>query len=81
LSFLIKYQGGTAQVRFQPSIGELLAAATENIVSVFDVETDRRMHTLQVTYISLTEIINLLPNQSGLKPEVTVEEVGYLIFI
>ncbi|KAJ3691529.1 hypothetical protein LUZ61_020693 [Rhynchospora tenuis] len=40
-------KGGTAQVRFQPSIGQLLAAAAENIVSVFDVESDRNMHTLQ----------------------------------
>lgn len=51
LDFLIKYQGGTAQVRFQPNIGQLLAAAAESVVSVFDVESDRNLHTLQVPYI------------------------------
>uniref|UniRef100_A0A2C9UE25 LisH domain-containing protein n=1 Tax=Manihot esculenta TaxID=3983 RepID=A0A2C9UE25_MANES len=40
-------KGGTAQVRFQPRIGHLLAAAAENVVSIFDVETDRQTHSLQ----------------------------------
>ncbi|OVA01602.1 WD40 repeat [Macleaya cordata] len=40
-------QGGTAQVRFQPRIGHLLAAAAESVVSIFDVETDRQTHSLQ----------------------------------
>ncbi|PIA40164.1 hypothetical protein AQUCO_02500100v1 [Aquilegia coerulea] len=40
-------KGGSAQVRFQPRIGQLLAAASDNIVSVFDVETDRQTHSLQ----------------------------------
>ncbi|KAJ4833166.1 hypothetical protein Tsubulata_044256 [Turnera subulata] len=40
-------EGGTAQVRFQPRIGQLLAAAADNIVSIFDVETDRQTHSLQ----------------------------------
>lgn len=40
-------KGGTAQVRFQPRIGQLLAAAAENVVSIFDVETDRKTLTLQ----------------------------------
>ncbi|KAF5193116.1 Transcriptional corepressor leunig [Thalictrum thalictroides] len=40
-------KGGSAQVRFQPRIGQLLAAATENIVSIFDVDTDRQTHSLQ----------------------------------
>ncbi|CAN1242676.1 Transcriptional corepressor LEUNIG_HOMOLOG [Linum perenne] len=40
-------KGGTAQVRFQPRTGQLLAAAAENIVSVFDVETDRLTHSLK----------------------------------
>ncbi|XP_020530984.1 transcriptional corepressor LEUNIG_HOMOLOG isoform X1 [Amborella trichopoda] len=40
-------KGGTAQVRFQPRVGQLLAAAAENVVSIFDVETDRRTHTLK----------------------------------
>ncbi|CAN0915712.1 Transcriptional corepressor LEUNIG_HOMOLOG [Linum grandiflorum] len=40
-------KGGTAQVRFQPRSGQLLAAAAENVVSVFDVETDRLTHSLK----------------------------------
>uniref|UniRef100_A0A2N9GAR4 Uncharacterized protein n=1 Tax=Fagus sylvatica TaxID=28930 RepID=A0A2N9GAR4_FAGSY len=40
-------QGGSAQVRFQPRIGQLLAAAAENVVSIFDVETDRQTHSLR----------------------------------
>ncbi|KAJ8755379.1 hypothetical protein K2173_019177 [Erythroxylum novogranatense] len=40
-------KGGNVQVRFQPRIGHVLAAASENVVSIFDVETDRRTHTLQ----------------------------------
>ncbi|CAL1354451.1 unnamed protein product [Linum trigynum] len=40
-------KGGTAQVRFQPRTGQLLAAAAENVVSVFDVETDRQTHSLK----------------------------------
>ncbi|XP_039138000.1 transcriptional corepressor LEUNIG_HOMOLOG-like isoform X1 [Dioscorea cayenensis subsp. rotundata] len=38
---------GAAQVRFQPRVGQLLAAAAENTVSIFDVETDRKTLTLQ----------------------------------
>ncbi|KAJ6703082.1 TRANSCRIPTIONAL REGULATOR OF FILAMENTOUS GROWTH FLO8 [Salix viminalis] len=40
-------KGGTAQVRFQPRIGQLLAAAAENVVSIFDIEADRQTHSLQ----------------------------------
>ncbi|KAL5711763.1 hypothetical protein ACHQM5_014006 [Ranunculus cassubicifolius] len=40
-------KGGSAQVRFQPRIGQLLAAASENIVSIFDVEADRQTLALQ----------------------------------
>ncbi|CAJ1967746.1 unnamed protein product [Sphenostylis stenocarpa] len=40
-------QGGSTQVRFQPRVGHLLAAASGSIVSLFDVETDRQMHTFQ----------------------------------
>lgn len=40
-------KGATAQVRFQPRVGLYLAAATENIVSIFDVETDRKTLSLQ----------------------------------
>ena len=41
-------QGGTAQVRFQPNTGQFLAAASENVVSIFDVETHTKKYTLQV---------------------------------
>ncbi|KAE8685599.1 Transcriptional corepressor LEUNIG [Hibiscus syriacus] len=34
-------------VRFQPRIGQFLAAAADNVVSIFDVETDRRTQLLQ----------------------------------
>ncbi|KAK4778246.1 hypothetical protein SAY87_018433 [Trapa incisa] len=35
-------KGGTALVRFQPKFGQLLAAAANNMVGIFDVETDRQ---------------------------------------
>ncbi|XP_048333621.1 transcriptional corepressor LEUNIG_HOMOLOG isoform X1 [Ziziphus jujuba] len=40
-------KGASAQVRFQPRIGQLMAAAAGNILSVFDVEKDRRTHAFQ----------------------------------
>lgn len=40
-------KGGMAQVRFQPRIGQLLAAASDKVVSIFDVETDRKTHSFQ----------------------------------
>ncbi|KAJ6798579.1 transcriptional corepressor LEUNIG-like protein isoform X4 [Iris pallida] len=40
-------KGGMAQVRFQPRIGRLLAAASENVISIFDVETDTKTASLQ----------------------------------
>ncbi|XP_065873591.1 transcriptional corepressor LEUNIG_HOMOLOG-like isoform X1 [Euphorbia lathyris] len=40
-------KGGTAQVRFQPRMGHLLAAASDKLVSIFDVETDRQLHSFQ----------------------------------
>ncbi|KAI3829826.1 hypothetical protein L1987_03954 [Smallanthus sonchifolius] len=43
----ISKQPGNAQVRFQPVTGHLLAAASDKIVSVFDVETDRQTHSFQ----------------------------------
>ncbi|CAA2985459.1 transcriptional corepressor LEUNIG_HOMOLOG-like [Olea europaea subsp. europaea] len=43
----ISKQGGSAQVRFQPMIGQLLAAATQEVISIFDVETDRHMNSFQ----------------------------------
>ncbi|RRT65876.1 hypothetical protein B296_00040699 [Ensete ventricosum] len=41
-------KGGSVQVRFQPNIGQLVAAAAENVVSIFDVETDRKKYMWQV---------------------------------
>lgn len=53
-TWLLDVQGGMAQVRFQPRIGQLLAAAANDVVSVFDFETDRQTHLLKVPiYISL----------------------------
>ncbi|KAM0002574.1 putative transcription factor WD40-like family [Helianthus debilis subsp. tardiflorus] len=43
----ISKQPGNAQVRFQPVTGHLLAAASDKIVSIFDVETDRQTHSFQ----------------------------------
>ncbi|KAM7521806.1 hypothetical protein LguiA_011708 [Lonicera macranthoides] len=43
----ISKQGGSAQVRFQPIMGNLLAAASDKVVSIFDIETDRQTHSFQ----------------------------------
>ncbi|KAJ7957724.1 Transcriptional corepressor LEUNIG [Quillaja saponaria] len=40
-------KGGSTKVRFQPRIGHILAAASGNVVSLFDVETDRKIQSLQ----------------------------------
>ncbi|XP_052478078.1 transcriptional corepressor LEUNIG_HOMOLOG isoform X2 [Gossypium raimondii] len=40
-------KGGCSNVRFQPRIGQFLAAAAETVVSIVDVETDRRTQLLQ----------------------------------
>ncbi|KAB1227186.1 Transcriptional corepressor LEUNIG [Morella rubra] len=40
-------RGGMAQVRFQPRIGNLLAAASDKVVSIFDIETDRQTYSFQ----------------------------------
>ncbi|KAJ8432541.1 hypothetical protein Cgig2_009305 [Carnegiea gigantea] len=40
-------KGGTAQVRFQPRVGQLLAAATDKVVSIFDIESDRPTRSFQ----------------------------------
>ncbi|KAI3687746.1 hypothetical protein L1987_81448 [Smallanthus sonchifolius] len=45
--FVLKNQGATSQVRFQPRHGRFLAAAAENIVSILDVETQACRYTLQ----------------------------------
>ena len=36
-------------MRFQPRTGKYLAAATENVVSILDVETQACRHSLQVS--------------------------------
>nr|XP_043609189.1 putative receptor-like protein kinase At5g39000 [Erigeron canadensis] len=43
----ISKQGGSAQVRFQPVTGHLLAAASDKVVSIFDVENDRQTHSFE----------------------------------
>lgn len=51
-------------MRFQPVSGQLLAAASEKIVSVFNVETDRQTHSFQVCVPSSSGFIlrwHLLP--------------------
>ncbi|XP_004296628.1 PREDICTED: transcriptional corepressor LEUNIG [Fragaria vesca subsp. vesca] len=40
-------KGGSSQVRFQPRIGQFMAAASGNVVSIFDAESDRQTHSLQ----------------------------------
>ncbi|GAU21803.1 hypothetical protein TSUD_176480 [Trifolium subterraneum] len=40
-------KGGSAKVRFQPRSGQFLAAASDKVVSIFDVETDRQIYSLQ----------------------------------
>ncbi|URE06665.1 LisH [Musa troglodytarum] len=40
-------KGATVQVRFQPRSGQFLAAAAENVISIFDVETHTTTRTLQ----------------------------------
>ncbi|XP_034915930.1 transcriptional corepressor LEUNIG_HOMOLOG isoform X1 [Populus alba] len=40
-------KGGNAQVRFQPRVGHLLAAASDKVVTIFDVEADRQIHSFQ----------------------------------
>ncbi|KAL6564003.1 hypothetical protein OROHE_005243 [Orobanche hederae] len=43
----VSKQGGSAQVRFQPISGRLLAAASDKVVSIYDVENDRQTHSFQ----------------------------------
>eukprot|EP01018_Ginkgo_biloba_P003852 Gb_10345 [translate_table: standard] len=45
--FTKQFRGGMSQMRFQPRLGSLLAAAAENVVSIFDVETEHCLHSLQ----------------------------------
>lgn len=63
-------QGGTAQVRFQPRMGHLLAAASDKVVSIFDVETDRQLHSFQVLHIFIIYRVLLLYLRSNFKDNV-----------
>ncbi|KAK9733911.1 hypothetical protein RND81_04G100600 [Saponaria officinalis] len=49
-------KGGTALVRFQPRVGQLLAAASDKVVSIFDIESDRPMQSFQAH----TDVVNYL---------------------
>ncbi|KAL5562094.1 hypothetical protein UlMin_031841 [Ulmus minor] len=40
-------KGGNTQVRFQPRTGNLLAAVSDKVVTIFDVETDKQLHSFQ----------------------------------
>ncbi|RDX74291.1 Transcriptional corepressor LEUNIG-HOMOLOG, partial [Mucuna pruriens] len=40
-------KGGSSQVRFQPRLGHFLAAASDKGVSIFDVEADTQIYSLQ----------------------------------
>lgn len=55
-------KGASAQVRFQPRLGRLLAAASENIVSIRDVETDTRTHSFQS---HTKEVMSICWNNTG----------------
>lgn len=41
------FKGGMTQMRFQPRHGRYLAAVAENLISIFDVETQACLHRLQ----------------------------------
>lgn len=40
-------------MRFQPITGHLLAAASDKVVSIFDVENDRQTHAFQVSAFTI----------------------------
>ncbi|CAL0302762.1 unnamed protein product [Lupinus luteus] len=46
-SFIRSFKGGNAKVRFQPGAGQVLAAAYDNGVSIFDAETGIQIYSLQ----------------------------------
>eukprot|EP00252_Welwitschia_mirabilis_P005203 TRINITY_DN1568_c0_g6_i2.p1 TRINITY_DN1568_c0_g6~~TRINITY_DN1568_c0_g6_i2.p1 ORF type:complete len:882 (-),score=202.48 TRINITY_DN1568_c0_g6_i2:799-3444(-) len=41
------FKGGVSQTRFQPQFGRFLAAASESVISIFDVETEACLHSLR----------------------------------
>lgn len=40
------FKGGVTQLRFQPRVGRFLAAGAENVVTIFDVESDTSVYGL-----------------------------------
>jgi WD40 repeat protein len=52
----ISKQKGSAQVRFQPVMGNVLAAASDKVISIYDVETDRQTHSFQVCDFIITTL-------------------------
>ncbi|KAK1392316.1 hypothetical protein POM88_011372 [Heracleum sosnowskyi] len=49
----VSKQRGNSQVRFQPISGRLLAATSDTVVSIFDVETNMQHHSFQVWHLML----------------------------
>ena len=47
-------------MRFQPRAGHLLAAASDKVVTIFDVETDRQIHSFQVSLIKKYAVVGNL---------------------
>ncbi|GAB4854154.1 hypothetical protein Ancab_022740 [Ancistrocladus abbreviatus] len=47
------FKGGMTQIRFQPCHGRYIAAASENLISILDVETQACLHRLQVGSCSI----------------------------
>ena len=47
-------------MRFQPRVGHLLAAASDKVVTIFDVETDRQIHSFQVPLIKKYAVVDNL---------------------
>ncbi|KAL8152515.1 hypothetical protein V2J09_010275 [Rumex salicifolius] len=44
---MFRFENGMTQVRFQPRVGKYFAAAAENYISLYDVETHTRVQALQ----------------------------------
>lgn len=46
-------------MRFQPRIGQLMAAAAGHMVSIFDVENDTQIHSLPVCAMNANVLVVL----------------------
>ena len=57
-----------SQVRFQPRTGQYLAAATENVVGIYDVETETCVHSLQVTLRNLMTYKSIIVAADYVRP-------------